>query len=63
MENDNMHGHWTGIFSSKGNVTTVDFTENVTAKKWFMKPFIGVYLKRQQGLYITDLRKALEHTS
>lgn len=32
MENDNMHGHWTGIFSSKGNVTTVDFTEDVTAK-------------------------------
>ena len=58
-----MHGHWTGIFSSEGGVTMVDFTENVTAKKWFMKPFIGVYLKRQQGLYITDLRKALEHTS
>ena len=58
-----MHGHWTGIFSSKGNVTTVDFTEDVTAKKWFMKPFIGAYLKKQQALYITDLGKALEHTS
>ena len=63
MENDNMHGHWTGIFSSKGNITTIDFTEDVTAKKWFMKPFIGAYLKKQQALYITDLRKALEHTS
>lgn len=29
---NNMHGHWTGIFSSKGNVTTIDFTEDVTAK-------------------------------
>ncbi len=67
MENDNMHGHWTGIFSSKGGVTTIDFTEDVTAKKLFMKPFMKpfmkAYLKRQQGLYITDLRKALEHTS
>ena len=63
MENDNMYGHWTEIFSSKGSVTTIDFTEDVTAEKWFMKPFIGAYLKKQQALYITDLRKALEHTS
>ena len=57
-----MYGHWTGIFSSEGGVTTIDFTEDVTAKKWFMKPLIGVYLKKQQALYITDLKKALEHT-
>ena len=36
MENDNMHGHWTGIFSSKGGVTTIDFTEDVTAKRYSM---------------------------
>ena len=59
MENDNMYGHWTGIFSSGGGVTTIDFTEDVTAKRWFMKPFIGAYLKRQQVLYIKDLKKAL----
>ena len=54
-----MHGNWTGIFSSKGGITTIDFTEDVTAKRWFMKPFIGAYLKRQQALYIKDLKKAL----
>lgn len=59
MENDNMHGHWTGIFSSGGGVTMIDFTEDVTAKRWFIKPFIGAYLKRQQTLYIKDLKKAL----
>ena len=59
MENDNMHGHWTGIFSGEGGVTTIDFTEDVTAKRWFMKLFIGAYLKRQQALYIKDLKKAL----
>lgn len=27
MENDNMKGHWTGIFTQKGEETEVDFTE------------------------------------
>lgn len=60
MENDNMIGHWTGIFSEKDGQTTVDFTENVTAKKLLMKPFVGMYLKKQQAAYMRDLEKALE---
>lgn len=60
MENENMKGHWTGIFSSEGEKTMVDFTEDVTAKKAVMKPFVGLYLKKQQSAYIADLKKALE---
>ncbi len=60
MQNSNMKGHWTGIFVSKGEETEVDFTENVTAKKIIMKPFIEAFLKKQQGLYINDLKKELE---
>lgn len=60
MENSNMRGHWTGIFISKGNETEIDFTEDVTAKKFFMKPFIKAYLKKQQTQFIMDLKKALE---
>lgn len=59
MENDNMRGHWTGIFSCHDNLTTIEFTENVTAKKLFMKPFVGIYLKKQQAAYIQDLKKTL----
>lgn len=59
MENSNMKGHWIGIFTEKGNGTEIDFTENVTAKKLFIKPFVKAYLKKQQKLYISDLRKAL----
>ena len=33
MENSNIKGHWTGIFTSKGNKTQIDFTECVSAKK------------------------------
>ena len=60
MENSNMTGHWIGIFVSKGNETQIDFTENVTPKKWFMKPFVNLYLKKQQNQFIQDLKKALE---
>lgn len=60
MENDNMQGHWTGRFSYKDGITVIEFTENVIAKKLLMKPFVGIYLKKQQEKYIQDLRNALE---
>ncbi len=60
MENSNIVGHWTGIFSFKNGKTIIEFTENVTAKKLFMKPFVGSYLKKQQSGYMRDLKHALE---
>lgn len=60
MENDNMKGHWVGIFSYQNGKTTIDFTEDVAAKKIFMKPFVKSYLKKQQSAYVLDLKKALE---
>lgn len=60
MENGNMRGHWTGVFSQNGSETEIEFTEDVTAKKLFMKPFVKAYLKKQQSLFISDLKKFLE---
>lgn len=60
MENQNMSGDWSGIFSYQNGETTIDFTEDVTVKKVVMKPFVGMYLKKQQASYVSDLRKALE---
>ena len=60
MENSNMKGHWIGVFIAKGNETQIDFTENVTPKKWFMKPFVKIYLKKHQEQFVLDLKKALE---
>lgn len=60
MENSNIKGHWIGIFTAKGNGTQIDFTENVISKKWFMNPFVKIYLKKQQKQFILDLKKALE---
>ena len=59
MENSNMRGHWTGIFSIQNGQTEIEFTEDVTAKKLIMKPFVKAYLKRQQKRYVLDLRKVL----
>ena len=59
MENENIKGHWTGIFIPKDGYTEIDFTENVSAKKFLLKPLVKIYLKKQQSAYIRDLEKAL----
>lgn len=59
LENANIYGHWTGIFTSDGGKTNIEFTENVTAKKFFMKPLLKAFLKKQQARYIEDLRRTL----
>ena len=59
MENSNMRGHWMGVFVSRGSETEVDFTERVTAKKLFLKPFVKFYLKKQQAQFVLDLKNFL----
>lgn len=59
IENSNMKGHWTGIFAEKDGQAEIIFTENVTAKKVVMKPFVKAFLKKQQIQYVSDLKKAL----
>jgi len=59
MENSNMTGHWTGVFTDKGDETEIDFTERVEAKKWLLKPFVKLYLKKQQAQFVADIRKVL----
>lgn len=59
MGNENMTGHWTGLFTAKGEGTEIDFTEEVTAKKFYMKPFLKLFLKKQQAQFVADLEKAL----
>lgn len=59
MENGNMSGSWEGIFETAENGTRLHCTETVNAKHWWMRPFVPGYLKRQQRLYLDDLRKEL----
>ena len=59
MENDNMSGSWEGIFEAAEGGTRLTCTETVNAKRWWMRPFVPGYLKRQQRLYLDDLRAEL----
>lgn len=56
MDNSNISGHWVGVFSQDGDITTVAFTENVNTKKWFLKTFVRSYLRKQQKQFIADLK-------
>ena len=59
MENGNMSGSWEGIFEAVEGGALLTCTETVTAKRWWMGPFVPGYLKRQQKRYLEDLRKKL----
>lgn len=59
LKNDNMTGHWTGLFTQKGEKTELSFTEDVTVRKFFMKPFVKAFLKKQQAAFLRDLSKEL----
>ena len=60
MENGNMSGSWEGIFQAAEGGTRLHCTETVSAKRWWMRPFVPGYLKRQQRLYLDNLRKELQ---
>ncbi|MBV7271869.1 polyketide cyclase [Clostridiaceae bacterium UIB06] len=60
MINKNMNGHWIGVFSSvNNNGTKIEFIEEVSLNNPIMNLFAGLYLKKQQSLYIADLKKEL----
>lgn len=60
MENQNMRGHWIGIFRNCDGGTEIIFTEEVQVKNPIMNLFVKGYLKKQQTKYITDLREVIE---
>ena len=60
MENGNMSGSWEGIFETAEGGTRIYCTETINAKHWWMHPFVPGYLKRQQRLYLDDLRRELQ---
>ena len=60
MENGNMSGSWEGVFEAAEGGTRLTCTETVNAKRWWMRPVVPGYLKRQQKLYLDDLRRELQ---
>ena len=60
MENGNMSGSWEGIFEAAEDGTRLHCTETVNAKRWWVRPFVPGYLRRQQRLYLDDLWRELQ---
>ena len=60
MENANMTGHWSGIFTARDGATEIEFTECVEAKRLLMRPFVKAYLNKQQARFVADLRRRCE---
>ena len=59
IENKNIKGAWVGKFYVEDDKTILDFTETVVSKQLIFKPFISLYLKRQQKIYFRDLKAKL----
>ena len=59
MESGNMAGSWEGIFEAGEGGARLTCTETVNAKRWWMRPFLPGYLRRQQRRYLDDLRPEL----
>ena len=45
------------FITAKGDETEIDFTEQVKAKKWLLKPFVKSYLRKQQTQFVADIMK------
>ena len=60
MANGNMSGSWEGIFEAAEGGTLLHCTETVNARRWWMRLLVPGYLKRQQRLYLDDLRRELQ---
>lgn len=63
IDNANMSGRWYGKFDSVNNITVIEFTEELTAKKALPKFLIKLYIKKQQKQYVKDLKNHILHNN
>lgn len=59
FENEYISGRWIGLFYGQSAYTTLDFTELVTCKRWWMRFFVDKKLRKMQRQYMRDLLRAL----
>lgn len=61
IENSNISGCFTGVFTkTQAGGTAVEFIEKAVAKKTILNLFLKLYLRKQQRVYLQDLKRALE---
>ncbi|TDW20176.1 polyketide cyclase/dehydrase/lipid transport protein [Breznakia blatticola] len=55
IDNKMIQGHWVGLLKDKRSHTELEFTEDITPKKWYMKPFVKSFLMKTQKQFMADL--------
>lgn len=58
--NNYISGVWIGLFYGTGSKTTIDFTERIKCRKWWLRPAVGRKLRSMQRQYVLDLLNILE---
>lgn len=48
------------VWQTVTDLAHTTWRSDLTAKHWWMRPFVPGYLKRQQRLYLDDLRQELQ---
>lgn len=59
IDNKNLRGHWIGIFIETSQGCILDFTETIEVKNPIMKLMAKSFLKKQQNVYMNDLKKKI----
>ena len=59
MKNDVLWGSWTGRLSEDKAGTIIEIIEEVYTNKLLLRPLLKGYLKRQQAIFIEDLKRVL----
>ncbi len=59
MENGNMSGSWEGRFEATEQGCRLICAERVQARRWWMRPLVPLYLRRQHRRYLRDLARVL----
>lgn len=58
-ENNNLKGHWVGLFYLTSQGAELDMVEDVESKKPLLSISVSKTLKRMREIYIEDIRRAI----
>lgn len=59
LSNENIKGHWVGIFNNLNDKTEILFEEEIEVSNVVMMIVSKIYLKSQQRRYIKDLKRKI----
>ena len=59
MENENIKGHWIGLFTQRDGQTEINFMEDITAKKIILKTIYEIISKKATSIICFRFKKSI----